>query len=338
MSHLYIMQSNLKLGVRDGRLEVENTSNGSKRSLPFATVNDISVFGLPQISTRLVRECIAHDIPIAYYSEDGKYFGHISSSTRIDPQRQKLQIYLTDNPAFCLKWSKQIVRAKLFNSMALLRSSSENYDFSDEEMHGILHSFEYLESADSVEMVMGFEGNAARCYFSCLPKLLRNDKFSFKGRSSRPPKDPFNSMLSFGYSLLYRDIIGAIERHGLHPYFAFMHKIGFGHAALASDLIEEYRAPVIDKTVLDFVNSGEVQLDDFYENDAGAVYMTSAVAKSLTDLLSATLAKSEQYFLSSGDRKAYGFQAMLDKKLDQLNLAIEKKDPSVYTPYMWRPE
>lgn len=336
--HLYFTQSNLKLGVSDGRLEVVNTKDGSKRSFPIATVTDISVFGQPQISTRLVRECLSRDIPIAYYSDDGHYFGHISSSMRIDPVRQKRQVYLTDDPKFCLGWSKQIIRAKLLNSLALLGSDPETCEFSDEDLRGLLHSFEYLDSADSVDMVLGFEGNAARNYFACLPKLLRNEDFVFKGRSSRPPKDPFNSMLSFGYSLLYRDIIGAIERHGLHPYFAFMHKIGFGHAALASDLIEEYRAPLVDRTVLQMVNDDEVRIGDFYQNAAGAIYMNPNVSRKFTNRMSEIMAKSERYFAEAGENKAYGFQAMLDKKLDQLLVAMEKRDPSLYTPYVWRPE
>lgn len=338
MAHLYLTQSNLRLGVRDGRLEIEDLGSGSKRSLPLATVTDISVFGQPQISTRLIRECLERDIPVAYYSDDGKYFGNLTSSSRIDPIRQKRQVLLTDDTNFCLAWSKQIIRAKLLNSLAMLSSQPDVYSFTDDELHGLLHSFEYLDTADNVDMVLGFEGNAARCYFACLAKLLRNEAFDFNGRSSRPPKDPFNSMLSFGYSLLYRDIIGAVERHGLHPYFAFMHKIGFGHAALASDLIEEYRAPIVDRLALQLVNDDEVHPDGFYQNDAGAIYMTSDTAKVFTNKMSDVLTKSERYFQESGERKAYGFQAMLDKKLDQLVLAIQQNDPSIYVPYVWRPE
>jgi CRISPR-associated protein Cas1 len=145
-------------------------------------------------------------------------------------------------------------------------------------------------------------------------------------------------MLSYGYSIFYRNIIGAIERHGLHPYFAFMHKLKFGHAALASDLIEEYRAPLIDKTVLDLVNSREIEVSDFYKNDAGAIYMTKGASKMLTDRFSDIIAKNQKYFCDTGDRKSYGFQVMLDKKILNLIEAIEKRDAGVYLPYHWRPE
>jgi CRISPR-associated protein Cas1 len=109
------------------------------------------------------------------------------------------------------------------------------------------HSLDNLHFAESVDASIGFEGNAAKEYFKCLSKAILPEEFKFRGRSTRPPKDPFNSMLSFGYSIFYRNIIGAIERHGLHPYFAFMHKSKLGHASLASDLIEDLRAPLVDK-------------------------------------------------------------------------------------------
>ena len=111
---------------------------------------------------------------------------------------------------------------------------------------------------------MGYEGNAAKCYFGCYAKLLSDTGFSFDGRNSRPPKDPVNALLSYGYSILHRSIVGAIERHGLHPYFGFLHAVQRGHAALASDLIEDYRAFLVDKAVLSFVRSGVVSRRRFF--------------------------------------------------------------------------
>ncbi|MCL1890712.1 MAG: CRISPR-associated endonuclease Cas1 [Coriobacteriia bacterium] len=315
---------------------MKSVSDGSERKLPFMDVSGISVFGKPQLSTQLIRECLSENIPISFYSDDGHFFGHISSSERIDPLRQKKQIYLTDNQEFCLCWSRAIISAKIQNSIALLSSFSDVCEFDSSDIRHLNHSMASLELADSVEMLLGFEGNAAKNYFECLPKLLQNEDFIFSGRSARPPKDPFNSMLSYGYSIFYRNIIGAIERHGLHPYFAYMHKLKFGHASLASDLIEEYRAPLIDKTVVELVNSGEIEVSDFYKNDAGAIYMTKNALKMLTDRFSEIIAKNQQYFVNGGDKKSYGFQVMLDKKITSLIHAIEKRDASIYRPLVWK--
>lgn len=335
--HLYLTESCIKVGLSSGKLTVKDVRDGSTvRELAFLDVEGISVFGKAQLSTQLLRECIEKSVPVLYYSDDGHYFGHLTSTERIDPERQKKQIYMTDNAAFCLEWSKRIVAAKIQNSLSLLQSYADVYEFEDSELKGLNHSLKYLVEAQEVSTILGFEGNAAKTYFACLPKLLRNEDFVFTGRSARPPKDPFNSMLSYGYSIIYRNIVGAIEAAGLHPYFAFMHKLRFGHAALASDLIEEWRGWLVERTVINLVNEGCVSAEDFYQNEAGAVYMQKTTMKLLTDTLGDALVRDESYFLEEGDRKRYGFQVALRKKILQVIEAVEKGDASIYCPFVWQ--
>ncbi len=337
--HLYLTENAIKVGLSSGKLTVKNASDGVLvRELPFNDVDGISVFGMAQLSTSLLRGCIEKSIPVLFYSEDGHYFGHLSSSEQVSPERQRQQVYMSDNAQFCLTWSKNIVRAKIINSLALLRSQSNIYEFETFELQGLLHSLEYLDQAESVDQVLGFEGSAAKSYFSCLSKLVLNQDFVFNGRSSRPPKGPFNSMLSFGYSILYRNILGAIEEAGLNPYFSFLHTIKQGHAALASDLIEEWRALLVDKTVLNLVNEGQIYVDDFYTNDSGASYMKRPAMRLFTHYIGDAMVRNELYFLEDGDKKHYGFQVALHKKIQILIDAIEKQDPNIYKPALWKDE
>jgi CRISPR-associated protein Cas1 len=338
LSHLYLIDSNVKVGIRQGQVVVTRLDDGGERRIPFATVEGVSVFGMAQLSTRFIRECIASNVTICYYSDDGHYFGNTHSSEHINPGRQKRQVLLTDDEGFCIDWSKRIVEAKIRNSLSFLESMRGLCELSEEDTRGMRHSLDNLHYAESVDMALGFEGNAAKWYFKCLSRAVAPEEFRFDGRSSRPPKDPFNSMLSFGYSIFYRNIIGAIERHGLHPYFAFMHKVRLGHAALASDLIEDLRAPLVDRTVLDFVNAGEVGTDDFEINAAGAVYMKRDAMRRLTAKFTKVIVKGQPFFRAYGDDRSYGFQVMLDKKIDSLIEAIEKGDASLYKPFLWEPE
>lgn len=338
MAHVYVTRSDVKLGIDQGRLTIKQVEESFERSVPLAGVDSVNVFGSPQLSTQLIRECLSSGIPVGYYSEDGHYFGKISSFDNIDPSRHKKQIILTDNEEFCLVWAKRIVAAKIRNSLALLESMRDVYSFSEEELHGLKHSLGALKYAESVDMVLGLEGNAAKVYFRCLPKLVVNDDFSFEGRSARPPKDPFNSMLSYGYSLFHRNIVGAIERHGLHPYFGYMHKIRRGHAALASDLIEECRAPLVDRAVIALANSGEISSEDFMAGENGSVYMSKKTMKHLTDCFSDLMSERRRYFAVYGDGRSYAFQAMLDRKLCSVVDAVESQDPNSYCPFIFEME
>lgn len=338
MTHIYLTRSDVKVGSSDGRLTVKHGDGSLLQDIPMSAVESLNVFGNPQISTQLVRECLSAGIPVGYYSEDGHYFGKLSSFGNLDPARQKMQMVLTDNEAFCLVWSKRIVAAKIINSMAVLGSMSDIYRFTEDDLGGLLHSLETLRYAENRDMVLGLEGNAAKSYFRCLSKLVIGEGFSFSGRSTRPPRDPVNAMLSYGYSLFHRSIIGAVERHGLHPYFGFMHKIKYGHAALVSDLIEEFRAPLVDRAVISLVNSGELSTSDFRQADGGAVYMSKSSMSRLTDLLSGEMNTKRRYFQQYGDGCLYAFHAMLDKKMCEVVDAIESSNPSAYRPAIWNVE
>lgn len=335
MAHVYLTRSDVKLGFSQGQLVVKEDGADSERRLPFCNVDSINVFGNPQLSTQLVRECLSSAVPIGYYTEDGHYLGRAISPDHADPFRQKQQALLTDDEAFCLTWSQLAIEAKLRNSLALLESVRDVCAFSDDDLRGIKHSLGLVRKAASIEELLGFEGNAAKCYFTCYGKLFSDCGFSFEGRSSRPPKDPVNALLSYGYSVLHRNIVGAIERHGLHPYFGFMHKLQRGHAALASDLIEDYRAFLVDKAVLSFVRSGAASPDDFTCAESGAVYMSRNLMRAFTDFLSGEMAKKSRFFHASGDEFLYGFHAALDKKLVSVVNAVDAGDPLLYQPFIW---
>lgn len=335
MTHVYLTKSNLKIGIKQNQLTISHAEDEPEKAIPLSTVDSINVFGGSQLSTQLIKECLSSRVPIGYFSEDGHYFGKISSFENIDPLRQKKQILLTDNEEFCLEWSKKIVSSKIMNSIVFLNSMDDIYLFSAKELQGLIHSLRILQFAETRDMVLGLEGNAAKAYFACLSKLVCHNEFSFHGRSARPPKDPINSMLSYGYSFFHRSIVAAIERHSLHPYFGYMRKIKRGHAALASDLIEEYRAPLVDKAVISFANSGEVSIDDFNQLSDGTVYMSKEIMKRLTDIFSETMGERHRYFAAYGDGRSYAFQAMLDKKLCSVINAIELCDAEAYQPYVF---
>lgn len=335
MAHVYLTRSDVRLGFSQGQLVVKGGDGEIDRRLPFCNVESISVFGTPQLSTQLVRECLSSAVPVGYYTEDGHYLGRAISPDHADPFRQKQQALLTDDGEFCLTWAQLVVEAKLCNSLAMLRSGQDIYAFSEKELEGITHSLTFAKKTASVDELLGFEGNAAKCYFACYAKLFSDCGFVFTGRSSRPPKDPVNAMLSYGYSILHRSIVGAIERHGLHPYFGFMHKLQRGHTALASDLIEDYRAFVVDRAVLAFVRSGDVSPEDFTYADNSAVYMSKKLMRAFTNCLSDEMARRNRFFSAHGDEFMYGFHAALDKKLGSAVAAIDAGDPLLYQPFIW---
>lgn len=121
-----------------------------------------------------------------------------------------------------------------------------------------------IETAKSKEELLGYEGNGSKEYFKVINLLLKHDEdFYFSGRNRRPPRDPINAMLSYGYSLLNKEVINELMRVGLDPYLGFYHSNLYGRPALALDLMEEFRAIIVDSAVFTAINTGMVVKEDF---------------------------------------------------------------------------
>ena len=156
------------------------------------------------------------------------------------------------------KASASFLYAKVKNQEALLRryARSKEQDLTEEiKMMDIC--CRKIRKSLSYSQMMGYEGSAARYYFQGLSKVV-DDRFHFSGRSKRPPKDEFNAMLSLGYSILMSEIYGMLVSKGLNPYFGFIHRDREKHPTLASDMIEEWRAVIVDAVTMSLINGHEI--------------------------------------------------------------------------------
>ncbi len=125
-----------------------------------------------------------------------------------------------------------------------------------------------VAQADSLASLRGLEGSAARAYFGLLRQAMAGElAASFTKRARRPPPDPINALLGLGYTLLTEAMMTALEVVGLDPYIGFFHADAYGRPALALDLIEEFRAPIVDSLALTLVNKRLLGPEDFEESD-----------------------------------------------------------------------
>jgi len=329
MRSLYISQSDCYLSLKQEQVLIKQGQTVLDQvQLPM--LEQILVFGQSQITTQLIRACLWRNIPIVYLSRMGRCYGRILPIERgyRSLARQQQLLSLGDR----VRVAKSIIRAKLKNSRVMLqrqRRRNNSVTLSD-AIQGLTYLIYRIEQADSIERLMGFEGAAAACYFAVLGECLTRDEFSFQTRSRQPPKDPINSLLSFGYQLLWNHLLSLIELQGLDPYEACLHQGSERHAALASDLIEEFRAPIIDSLVLYLVNGNIVSADTDFDYPEDACYLNNDGRKKF---LRAFLQRMEEP-LTTADG--------LQPRWDLLNAQVKAykrfvMDPSLgYKPYRIR--
>lgn len=174
--------------------------------------------------------------------------------------------------------------------------------------------------------LMGIEGNAARLYFNAF-KLLLPSSLNFQGRNRRPPKDPINSLLSFGYTLLQGPVLSAIAICGLEPYAGFLHSDRSGKPSLILDMMEEFRQPLIDRLVMRLVGAGTIQADDFHKEGA-FIKLSDRARQKYIDAIFSELESKQQHI----DGRKMRLQQIIVHQSRKLVRFLQKRE-SEYTPY-----
>ncbi len=293
--YLRPVQKSVRAPIRDAKvihLEIQGTYAHTKQgrmiieykgdsigSIPLETVQAVQLHGNINLSGGLIKELLYRNIPIQWCTASGRLVGWTNSSMGPNGSTRQLQHLLSHDGSLPL--AIEFISSKIANQATQLRRST-----SDSELIKCLRNLQrQCEDSHDLEELMGIEGKAAALYFQFWPLLIkegfRND-WTWFGRSGRPASDPINSMLNYSYSLLLADEIRSITACGLDPNAGFLHSSSRNKPALALDLMEEFRAPVVDSVVQTLINCQIVSPSDF-TTVCGSVRMNQSARKALIE-------------------------------------------------------
>jgi CRISP-associated protein Cas1 len=282
MSTLYLVEQGATLRKEQGRFIVKSAgkeTTGDPTEIPIEEIERVLVFGNIQISTQAIGACLEAQIPVIFLSQLGEYKGHLWSSEQNNIPLESQQFRQQNDLEFKLKMARAIVVEKMVNSRHLLlrlnrkRSLSE-VDRAIESIGQAEDIYQQLAGMTTLEQIRGCEGAAAASYFAALGRLISNEGFSFTTRNRRPPKDPVNALLSFGYTLLFNNVLSLILAEGLNPYLGNLHGSDRPCAFLAFDLMEEFRSPIVDTLVMRLINQKILRPTDFtFPDRDGGIYL-----------------------------------------------------------------
>ncbi|OAQ15415.1 CRISPR-associated protein Cas1 [Bibersteinia trehalosi Y31] len=257
--------------------------------LPIHSIGHIFCFGNVLVSPFLMGFCGENNVNLAFFTENGRYLGRLLGRQSGNVLLRRAQYKKSEtNP---LPVARNIIAAKIQASKRVLqrqiRNHGENADLQS-TITALNYSLQQLKTADNLDLIRGIEGDAAARYFGVFSHLIKeNSGFHFDGRNRRPPRDGVNALLSFLYSIVGKDISGALQGVGLDPQIGFLHADRPGRDSLAQDILEEFRAWWVDRMVLSLINRGQIKPDDFITEASGAVTLKSEARKLLFQTLQA---------------------------------------------------
>lgn len=257
--------------------------------LPIHSIGHIFCFGNVLVSPFLMGFCGENNVNLAFFTENGRYLGRLQGRQSGNVLLRRAQYKKSEtNP---VPVARNIIAAKIQASKRVLqrqiRNHGENADLQS-AITALNYSLQQLKTADNLDLIRGIEGDAASRYFGVFSHLLKeNSGFHFDGRNRRPPRDGVNALLSFLYSIVGKDISGALQGVGLDPQIGFLHADRPGRDSLAQDILEEFRAWWVDRMVLSLINRGQIKPDDFITEASGAVTLKPEARKLLFQTLQA---------------------------------------------------
>ncbi|MBO8159676.1 CRISPR-associated endonuclease Cas1 [Thermosyntropha sp.] len=331
---LYVNEAGLELKKNEGYCCI--TKEGTvKHKIPLEKLEAVVLFSGTHITTPCLRSLLVRGIPVTFLSSTGEYFGRAESTSHFNMDRQLKHFKAAQDPVFSLNITKSFITGKVHNSIVLLRRYNRGKEKQEvvKNIKLMQNMLKKIPTADSPNQLNGIEGYASRLYFEALSYLIKED-FYFCGRSKQPPRDPFNSLLSFGYTLLLYEIYTSVTNKSLHPYLGFLHQVHRSHPALASDLMEEWRPIIVDSLVLNLINHRIITLDDFSPPASnGGIYLKKAKSPLFIEKFAQKL-KIENRYLDGNN--PCNFRQAINHQVDLLVKALETGDYTIYKPVIIR--
>ncbi len=288
LNTLYVFTEDAYLAL-DGENVVVQRQGAQLGRVPLHTLEAILCFTYAGASPALMGACGERGVSLAFFTPRGRFLARACGSASGNVLLRKQQCRLAEDAEASLAISRNFITGKLFNSRWVLERALRDHGMRlDAEglqrATGLVQSsLEAARVCESVDSLRGIEGDAASVYFSVFDELILRGKdyFKFEGRVRRPPTDAVNAMLSLFYTVLSLDCAAALEGVGLDPYIGFMHADRPGRKSLALDLMEELRAPVVDRFVLTCINNRVVGEQSFDVRESGEVRLTDDARKAV---------------------------------------------------------
>ena len=255
----------------------------TRAQVPLHHLSSLVCFPKIYVSPDAMGACAEAGVTVVFLGWNGRYLASVEGREPRSAALRREQYRAADDPHRAVRLARAFVAGKVANARTALRRASRTRDdatpLMDQAADRLAELARRTPDVEDLDLLRGIEGEAAARYFGVLDAIIGSAEMRFEKRTRRPPLDPVNALLSFGYSLLAADCQSAVQSSGLDPAVGFLHAERPGRPALALDLMEELRPVVVDRLVVSTIRLGQFTLTDFIALPTGESRLTDAARK-----------------------------------------------------------
>lgn len=346
LNTLYLTTPETYLRLENETLAVE-VDHELRLRVPLHHLSSVVCYGHIQLSTPLMHGLAQRGIALVLLDGNGRFQARLEGPVAGNVLLRRAQHQAAQDTPVTLDIARRFVAGKVRNTRSLHLRAARECKIDDEAAsltrtaRNLAASLRALPTAADLDTLRGIEGEAARQHFNAFHLLLRADareNFGMHdGRNRRPPRDRINALLSFLYSLWMNDCRSALESVGLDPQVGFLHALRPGRAALALDLMEEFR-PLADRLALTLINRQQLRAADFSLREGGAVSLLTDARKAVLVAFQERKQEALRHPLLA-EPVALGLVPLIQARLLARAIRGEQDasgQPSRYTPFLIR--
>lgn len=266
MKKAYYLFNPGRLSRQDNTLKFvpvdEQGIEGTPKYIPIEGVSDLYVLGSLDANSALYNFLGKHQVSVHFFDYYEHYTGSFSPKEYLLAGKMVVaQVLHYQTKIKRLAIARKLVEGAAFNMTKNLRYYQKRERNVTSMLQTIEEYSQQIGQIQTVEELMGMEGNIRQIYYQAFDEIL-ND-FKMGNRSRQPPANEVNTLISFGNMMCYSLCLSQIYHTQLNPTISFLHEPGTRRYSLALDLAEIFKPILVDRTIFRVLNKKEVQASDF---------------------------------------------------------------------------
>ncbi|NMJ86929.1 MAG: CRISPR-associated endonuclease Cas1 [Thaumarchaeota archaeon] len=245
------------------------------------------------VSTKALQLLAENNIGVVMLNKRGKLFSYFNQISSSEPLIRQKQYDTFRDEVKADKLRKWVVSQRIESQIQLFKELRVD----EKKIKKMENAFSHLPSAKGSRQIMKVEDDIGRIYYSTFSKLFKPE-LGFTTRNSlrnfRPKgaSDVINSLLNYGFGILYGEVTKQLNVLGLDCFVGFYHRNEFSRLALVYDMIEPFRH-LVERSVYD--NQDQIRKKDYVFSVKGVVILSRDLKKKYIDCLDGILNRKRLY-------------------------------------------
>lgn len=310
-------------------------------TMPVAGISHVAVHGPATLTGAAIARLLDAGIDVTFATTSGRFRGVLSSAASRGVFLLLAQVDAWQRPERRLEIVRALLTSKLVGQRALLRRHAVDHGAQRcrEAADAVGRLMRRIPRTDDVDQLRGLEGAAAAAYFGAFGEMV-GGAWTFEKRTRRPPTDPVNALLSYGYAIATGEITRRLLHAGFDTRIGLFHGLLYGRQSLALDLVEEFRCPMVDRFTLRLLRLRRLDGGCFEAGDDGAVLLSAEGRRRYLAMWDVMLRRPRQRAGHAGAgntlaaRRSPSWARRMDRQVERLRTSLLERAP--YEPVLAR--